>query len=60
MHIQERFLFALGGGARRGITPPPELPELAVECSKRLLGTLRAALLFPGIDIVNVCPSFKE
>jgi hypothetical protein len=48
-----------GGGGNRG-TPPPELIALWVDEPSRLVPLVDDLLVFPGIDIENVWPSFKE
>lgn len=51
------FCLPLGGGGKRGTLPP--LPVFT-EFADRRLSPVSCFLLFPGMDIENVCPSFNE
>jgi hypothetical protein len=53
------FLPDEGGGGSSG-TPPPELPVLCVEEPSKFIPGVDNLLAFPGMDIENVWPSFKE
>ena len=58
-YIYLLFFDALGGGGSNGIPPPKELDvgAVAVEDPRRLLPSLD---FLPGMDMENVCPSFKD
>ena len=53
----QRFLGAAGGGGRKGIALLPEVVEPDEEDARRVFSVV--GLEWPGIEIENVCPSFK-
>jgi hypothetical protein len=53
--IQLRFRGADGGGGKRG-TPPPEEDSIVEPIKFGSVGVF----FLPGMEIVNVSPSFKE
>jgi hypothetical protein len=56
--IQLRFRGADGGGGKRGILPPEEGARDSV--AEPIKFSSFGAFFFPGMEIENVSPSFKE